>query len=153
MASPTRWTWVWVNSGSWWWTGRPGMLRVMGSQRAGHDWVTELNWTELEVNCYGNRESLFCNSVLKRLCILHDMSVIMGVPWWHSGKNLLATAGGTRDAGSISGSERSAYLEQEMATHSNILAWKTPWKEEPGGLQCMGSQRVRHDWAMEPQWR
>ena len=45
MASPTRWTWVWVNSGGWWWTGRPGVLRFMWSQRAGHDWVTELNWT------------------------------------------------------------------------------------------------------------
>ena len=44
MASLTRWTWVWVNSGSWWWTGRPGMLRFMGSQRVGHDWATELNW-------------------------------------------------------------------------------------------------------------
>ena len=44
MASPTRWTWVWVNSRSWWWTGRPGVLRFMGSQRVGHDWVTELNW-------------------------------------------------------------------------------------------------------------
>ena len=37
MASPTRWTWVWVNSGSWWWTGRPGVLRFMGLQRVGHD--------------------------------------------------------------------------------------------------------------------
>ena len=46
MASLTRWTWVSVNSGSWWWTGRPGMLRFMGSQRVGHDWATELNWTE-----------------------------------------------------------------------------------------------------------
>ena len=46
MASPTRWAWVWVDSGSWWWTGRPGVLRFMGSQRVGHDWVTELNWTE-----------------------------------------------------------------------------------------------------------
>ena len=44
MASPTRRTWVWVNSGSWWWTGRPGMLRFMGSQTVGHDWGTELNW-------------------------------------------------------------------------------------------------------------
>ena len=43
-ASLTRCTWVWVNSGSWWWTGRPGVLRFMGSQRVGHDWVTELNW-------------------------------------------------------------------------------------------------------------
>ena len=46
MASPTRWTWVWVDSGSWWWTGRPGVLRFMGSQRVGHDWKTEL--TELK---------------------------------------------------------------------------------------------------------
>ena len=46
MASPTRWTWVWVNSGSWWWTGRPGVLWFMGSQRVGHSWTTELNWTE-----------------------------------------------------------------------------------------------------------
>ena len=38
--------WEMVNSGSWWWTGRPGMLQFMGSQRVGHDWVTELNWTE-----------------------------------------------------------------------------------------------------------
>ena len=45
MASLTQWTWVWVNSGSWWWTGRPGVLRFMGSQRLGHDWVTELNWS------------------------------------------------------------------------------------------------------------
>ena len=47
MASPTRWAWVWVNSGSWWWTGRPGVLRCMGLQRVGHDWMTELNWTWL----------------------------------------------------------------------------------------------------------
>ena len=44
MASPTQWTWVWVNSGSWWWTGRPGVLRFMGSQRVRHNWATELNW-------------------------------------------------------------------------------------------------------------
>ena len=46
MASLTHWTWVWVNSGSWWWTGRPGMLWFMGSQRVRDDRVTELNWTE-----------------------------------------------------------------------------------------------------------
>ena len=47
MASPTQCTWVWVNSGSWWWTEMSGMLRFMGSQRVGQNWVTELNWTEL----------------------------------------------------------------------------------------------------------
>ena len=50
MASLTRWMWVWVKSGSWWWTGRPGVLQFMGSQRVGHDWVTELNSTELILN-------------------------------------------------------------------------------------------------------
>ena len=47
MASLTRWTWVWVNSGSWWWTGKLGVLQFMGLQKVGHDWVTEMNWTEL----------------------------------------------------------------------------------------------------------
>ena len=47
MASPTQRTWVWVSSGSWWWTGKPGMLQPMGLQRVRHDWATELNWTEL----------------------------------------------------------------------------------------------------------
>ena len=44
MASLTRWTWVWVNSGSWWWTARPGVLRFMGLQRVGHEWASELTW-------------------------------------------------------------------------------------------------------------
>ena len=42
MASPTQWTWVWVNSGSWWWTGRPGVLQSIGSQTVGHNWAIEL---------------------------------------------------------------------------------------------------------------
>ena len=48
MASLTQWTWVWVNSRSWWWTGRLGVLRFIGSQRVRHDWATDLNQTELE---------------------------------------------------------------------------------------------------------
>ena len=55
-------------------------------------------------------------------------------------KNPLANAG---NAGSISGSGDP--LEEGMATHSSILFWRIPWTEEPGGLQSMGSQRVRHD--------
>ena len=46
MASPTQWIWVWINSGSWGWTGRPGVLQSMGSQRVVHIWMTELNWTD-----------------------------------------------------------------------------------------------------------
>ena len=44
MASLTQWTWVWASSGSWWWTGKPGVLQSMGSQRVRHNWATELNW-------------------------------------------------------------------------------------------------------------
>ena len=51
MASLTQWTWVWVDSRSWWWTGRPNVLRFMGSQRVGHDWATELNWIWICLPC------------------------------------------------------------------------------------------------------
>ena len=50
MASPTQWTWLWECSGSWRWTGKPGMLQSMQLQRVGHDWVTELNWTIRSLN-------------------------------------------------------------------------------------------------------
>ena len=49
IASLTWWKWVWASSGSWWWTGRPGVLLSIGSQRVGHNRATELNWTELNV--------------------------------------------------------------------------------------------------------
>ena len=45
MATLTQWTWVWESSGSWWWTGKAGLLQSMGSQKVGHDWATELNWS------------------------------------------------------------------------------------------------------------
>ena len=75
MASRTRWTWVWVNSRSWWWTGRPGILQFMGSQRVGHDWVTELNWiyrcmfTGEEGNRGWNKTKMQSCSLLVSICI------------------------------------------------------------------------------------
>ena len=62
MASPTQWTWVWVSSGSWWWTGKPGVLWSMGSQRGGHYWAIELNWTVSQsgyLSCKSSRSVLF----------------------------------------------------------------------------------------------
>ena len=59
MASLTRWTWVWVNSGSWWWTGRPGVLRCMGSQRVRRYWATELNWTPLHIVTHKSKNVTF----------------------------------------------------------------------------------------------
>ena len=49
MTSLSLWTWIWGSSRMWWWPGKPGVLQSMGWQRVGHNWVTELNWTELRV--------------------------------------------------------------------------------------------------------
>ena len=71
MALPTRRTWVWVNSGSWWWTGRPGMLRFMGLQRVGHDWVTELNWTGISICTIYCSVSILYFWLKEMTCILY----------------------------------------------------------------------------------
>ena len=65
MASPTQWTWVCVNSGSWWWTGRPGVLQFMGSQRVSRTWLsdwTELNWKQVsaKLSCSVAKSCLTC---------------------------------------------------------------------------------------------
>ena len=66
MASQAQWTWVWVNSRSWWWTGRPGVLQSMRSQRVGHDSVSEVNWTKNNVAHCVDMESmlLWCKTKL-----------------------------------------------------------------------------------------
>ena len=60
MASPTQWTWVRVDSRSWWWTGRPGVLWFMGSQRVRHDWVTELK----EIKYFNEKEVIIVTCTL-----------------------------------------------------------------------------------------
>ena len=66
IAPLTRWTLVWVNSRSWWWTGRPGVLQFMGSQRVGHDWATELNWCTIALYSI-------------RPCFYHQSHPLLGV--------------------------------------------------------------------------
>ena len=68
MTSPTQWTWVWVSSGSWWWTGRPGVLHSMGCS-VRHDWVTGLNWTVFSILQYVTFPS---HPVLHKLDNLED---------------------------------------------------------------------------------
>ena len=63
MASPTWWTWVWVNFGNWWWTGRPGMLQFMRSQGVRHDWATELNLNWYQIYTF------VCIHMHKHMCI------------------------------------------------------------------------------------
>ena len=87
MASSTQWTWVWVNSGSWWWTGRPGVLWFMGSQRVWHDWTTELNWKAYRLTSRwkdtyimvweGSESRSFC---LYGVIVYHSPSVEMRSP-------------------------------------------------------------------------
>ena len=67
MASLTRWTWVWVNSGSWWWTGRPGVLRSMGLQTVGHDWATDLISSDLEWSEDTLGGLMWCSSMNHRM--------------------------------------------------------------------------------------
>ena len=79
MASSTRWTWAWVYLGSWWWTGKSGMLQSMGSQRVRFDWVTEWNWTWL---CSWDPEYwMGCHSLLAwRVSIERSAVILMGIP-------------------------------------------------------------------------
>ena len=67
MALPAWWTWVWVNSRRWWWTGKPGMLQSLGSQRVRHDWATELNSTSDFL--------LFCHSLSPAAPYSHPFTI------------------------------------------------------------------------------
>ena len=77
MASLTQWTWVWVGSGSWWWTGRPCVLQSMGSHRVGHDWATELNFTDTMP--WGPLGEFHCVSPWRTL----QQKVQSFLPLWH----------------------------------------------------------------------
>ena len=125
MASATRWTWVLVNSGGWWWTGSPGVLRFMGLQRVGHDWVTEV----IQVGCI-------------EVCVIMLMELLT----WHSGKESTCQYRRWRRRGFNSWVKKIPW-SRKWQPHSGSLAWRIPWTEEPGGLQSMGLQSVRHDWA------
>ena len=157
-------TWVWVNSRSWRWTGRPGVLRFMGSQTVRHNWATELNWTECQksrVNrkwnvplfsaiCPATPRPSFCLICLEFkewdfhliMCFISSNLSKKSLSNGSDGKESACNDG---DTSSIPGWEDP--LQKGMATHSSILAWWIPWTEEPGGLQSMESQRVGHDWA------
>ena len=105
MASPTRWTWVWVNSRNWWWTGRPGVLRFMGLQRVRHDWATEMNWTELKSLQWilGTYSSLSLDFFFTGQANLVVVPCWRGFPCGSAGKESTCNAG---DLGSILGLRR-----------------------------------------------
>ena len=136
-------------------TEEPGRLQSMGLLRVGHDWATSLSlftfmhwrrqWQPTPVFLPGESQG---------------QGSLVGCRLW--GRTELDITKVTQQQQAIGGSVgkespamwenwvqplgREDPLEKEMATHSSILAWRIPWTEEPGGLQSMGSQRVRHDW-------
>ena len=177
MASLTRWAWVWVNSGSWRWTGRPGVLRFMGSQRVGHDWATELKHMHM-INFYSQHyrrarellvptasKSLHLKLLRQNHCQFHQWNLDHWIlkqckkstqcsNWrWESSPSspvsMVKYPPATQEMHKtwIWSLGQKDPLEKEMATHSSIHAWRIPWTEESRGLQSMKSQRVRHDWA------
>ena len=123
-ASPTQWTWVWVNSRSWWWTGRPGMRWFMGSQRVGHNWATELNWTdELGMEFLGHMVILCLTSSVDTL---HFYSRITLSSWsLTSGSRFIWSCGLT------SGSQLT--LRQDWF-RDGYLTWDNPRNKNPGAF-------------------
>ena len=91
MASPTWWTWVWVDSRSWWWTGRPGVLQFMGSQRVGYDWVTVLNCTEcLCEDCNSTIQKFISSSLLSSALSWKRFSLSRVLPkMWYKVQNVI----------------------------------------------------------------
>ena len=167
VASPTRWTWVWAGSGSRWWTGKPGVLQSMGSQRLGHARVTQLidktkvrkksslttkvhkwvsrTWYCKNIHSYSIEiEEVIDSLTWKYLLYLYYLG--MDFPSGSMVKNQPVKEGYT---GSYPGLGRSPEEWNGNPTHSSILAWEIPWREDPGGLWFMGSQRVGHDWATD----
>ena len=117
------------------WMEEPGRLQSMGSLRVRQDWATSLSlftfmhwrrkWQPTPVFLPG--ESQGRGSLVSRRLWGHRV----GHDW-----SDLATAAAAMIP-----------WRREWLPHSSILAWRIPWTDEPGGLQCMGSQRIRHDWA------
>ena len=89
MASPAQWTWIWVSSRSWWWTGKPGVLQSIGSQRVRHDWVAEQNWEPCSEQIYRQH---FPAAFARFLSLCHILVIVKIFPtfplllylWWWS---------------------------------------------------------------------
>ena len=154
MASLTQWTWVWVNSRSWWRTRKPGVLQSMGSQRVRRDLVTEQQEVfqkqesislSLQAPAYSSNitEGVLFLSLLwssqkafRSLFLVHSPWEINTTLWCNCSFACL-----------VPHLIQVPLWHHWMATDSSILAWRIPWMEEPGGLQSTGSLRVGHDWA------
>ena len=139
MASLTRRIWVWVGYWSWWWTGKPGMLQFMGSQRVRHNWATELNWTELKL---GFRFILFFFLIF----ILYWRRVDLGFPGGTVVKNLP-----TRQETWI---QSLGYIYAWVLNHSTMSFLCNPIDCRPWGSSVHGIFQARIlEWVAMPSSR
>ena len=140
MASLTQWTWVWVNSRSWWWTRRPGVLQSMGLQRVGHNWVTELNWTyclkgRKWVIKFPNALSGYMSDYLKIINLINILNLSTSHLWTYS----------------LSTSSACWKMHAALQIISCIIIFSD--MTEPGGRQILS---LRNDWrefSKQPSWR
>ena len=139
MTSLTQWTWVWARSRRWWRTGSPGVLQSMGSQRfVLSDWTIPVS----SLYCY-----LHYDAFHLRVFSLHAylLGTVLHLFFPLGALNPSGHVEDIRDMDSLTDSGRS--LEEGMATHSIILAWRILQTEEPSRLQSIGLQRVALDWS------
>jgi len=118
MASPTSWTWVWVDSGSRWWTGRSGVPWFTGSQRVGHDWATELNWRQRSKN---ENHTQAC--VQTSLPSFTPSFLVHSLPWLYHGIGMVLNTGNVRKINHIpflqKGTGTYRYERQGITTKAN----------------------------------
>ena len=119
MASLTLWTWVWVNSGSWWWTGRPGVLWFMGLQRVGLDWATELNLTDASLNIF------FAAIILTAINYLCNYLFSIHHPLLTSMKSVLTSQVLTHSQCSFCESECRSVMSDSLWPHRLYSPWNS----------------------------
>ena len=134
MASPTQWPWVWVDSGSWWWTERPGILRFMGLQRVRHDWASELN-------CFCLNKWLHFWLLLYNFFLIGASQVAIVV------KNPCAIAKWCMRQGFYPWAGRIPWRRTLQPIPAFLPGEFHGLRSLADRLQSIGLQRVRHDWS------
>ena len=140
MASPTQWTWVWVDSGSWWWTGRPGVLQFMGSQWVRHDLATELNWCWERLKVGGEGNDRGWDGWMPSLTRWTWVWVSSG-SWWWTGKPGVRWSMGSQRVGHKWETELNWYrflnyslnTSRSFLPQSFALASPSAWNSPPSG--------------------
>ena len=165
MASPTWWTWVWVDSGSWWWTGRPGVLRFMGSQRVRHDWATELTECLQSPHVQKGSSEPTYDRCPHLLSLDWDTPAFTSLPWLCSlvallvkfyyvnlAKNLITESisdifnwVAMLPSGSV-GKESACTARAAGSVSSSPGLWRSPGNGNPLWSSCLGSPMDRGAW-------